>query len=75
MLTGWTKNPTYLADGHLVAVGVEGAEQAEQAEGLPADGAALLRPQEVEQRLEEVGVARVRLVDATFMDKNTVIIG
>ena len=57
---------TYLAEGHLVAVGVEGAEQPQQAERLPADGAALLRPQEVEQRLEEVRIARIRLVDAPF---------
>ena len=58
---------TYLAEGHFVAVGVKGAEQAQQAERLPADGAALLRPQKVEQRLEEVRIARVRLVDATFV--------
>ena len=57
---------TYLAEGHLVAVGVEGAEQAQQAQGLPADGATLLRPQEVEQRLEKVGVPCVWFVDATF---------
>ena len=50
-----------------MSVGVERAEESEQAERLPADGAALLRPQEVEQRLQEVRVARVRLVDATFV--------
>ncbi len=54
----------YLPSVHLVLVGVHGSEEAEQPEGLGADGASLLGAQEAEQGVEQLRVLCVRLRDA-----------